>query len=105
MKVKIFSKGNGWYISATNYKDEKDKAYVDLYFPTGKDYTGEPEYIENDRGYSALDIDIQEARFTSYHKKVGMTIFKYDLLTDKPMEQSHRNGIDIKFEEDELPFY
>lgn len=111
MKTKIFSKGQGWYISATNYKDETDKAYINLYFPQGNDFTGEPEFIPNDRGYSALDIDILEARFTSYKGKAGMTIFKYDLLTEAKMDAKSSYSIrevptEIQtIEEDDLPFY
>ena len=70
MKVKIFSSGSGWYISCTNYKDDKDKAYIGLFFPQNT----EPYYQENSNGYDAKDIDILEAKFTSYKGKVGMTV-------------------------------
>lgn len=73
MRVKIFNKGNGgkWYISCKNHKDDKDKAYLDLYFPNNTD----PACPAGQ--FTMMDIDILEAKFTSYHNKVGMTVFKY----------------------------
>lgn len=117
MKQKIFSKGNGWYISATNYKDEKDKAYINLFFPKNSD----PFYQDNGRGFSVKDIDIQEAKFTSYKGKVGLTIFKYEELSELPMTEENAKGgyADVRLnngdtdmfgsknyiDSDELPFY
>lgn len=77
MKQKIFNRGRGWYIPASNYKDPQDKVYINLYFPYGQ-----PEYVESDKGYSAIDIDIQEGKFTSYKNNPGLTIFKYELLSN-----------------------
>lgn len=109
MKQRIHSKGKGWYIFASNYKDETDYTYVDLYFPTGTDFTGQPEYTPNEEGKCTLEIDIKEAKFTSYKKKAGMTIFKYELLTDVPMKNNYyRDEIPTSIdtiEEDDLPFY
>lgn len=109
MKQRIHSKGIGWYIFASNYKDNTDYTYVNLYFPSGNDYTGEPEYAPNEEGKCALDIDIQEAKFTSYKKIAGLTIFKYELLTEKPMKNNYyTNEIPTSIdtiEEDDLPFY
>ena len=96
MKQKIFSKGKGWYISANNYKDKEDKCYINLYFPKGT----EPMYIDNGRGFSVKDIDIQEMKFTSYKGKAGVTIFKYSMIDDTE-EYSPK----VEIDESELPFY
>lgn len=96
MKQKIFSKGKGWYISANNYKDKEDKCYINLYFPKGT----EPMYIDNGRGFSVKDIDIQEMKFTSYKGKAGVTIFKYSMIDDTE-EYSPK----VEIEPEELPFY
>ena len=96
MKQKIFSKGKGWYISANNYKDKEDKCYINLYFPKGT----EPMYIDNGRGFSVKDIDIQEMKFTSYKGKAGVTIFKYSMIEDAK-EYSPK----VEIEPEELPFY
>ena len=114
MKQTIFSKGKGWYISASNYKDQNDKAYVNLFFPKNT----EPFYEDNGRGFSVKTIDIQEAKFTSYQGKAGMTIFKYEeceARTDKePIKdavETISRGQDIggatfdPVSPDDLPFY
>lgn len=111
MKQKIFSKGKGWYISANNYKDKEDKCYINLYFPKGT----EPMYIDNGRGFSVKDIDIQEMKFTSYKGKAGVTIFKYSMIEDnEPFTESVKGtGYEknfgatqsIEIDESELPFY
>ena len=107
MKQKIFNRGKGWYVFATNYKDENDKAYLNLYFPSG-----EPEYTENERGYSVIYIDIQEAKFTAYKGKIGLTVFKYEMLSEvKKDEQYAKFGGDRSdlhrsagIQDDDLPF-
>lgn len=96
MKQRIFNSGHGWYISATNYRDEKDKTYINLFFPKKSD----PEYIPSEKGYSVIDIDIQEARFTSYNGKAGLTIFKYS-----PIEEYTEPVNDVQIDSEELPFY
>lgn len=75
MKQRIINKGKGWYIIGSNYKDSKDMAFLDLFFPKNS----EPIAIPNDKGYASLLIDIEEAKFTSYKGKIGMTIFKYSM--------------------------
>lgn len=85
MKQKIFNSGKGWYISASNYKDKNDKAYLNIYFPKGT----EPDYVDNGRGFSVQDIDIIEAKFTSYQGKIGLTVFKYELLTNIDLTQDN----------------
>lgn len=108
MKLRIFNKGKGWYVSATNYKDNNDKAYMNVYFTKN---CGEPNYVHSDKGYSVIDIDVIEATFNSYKQKIGMTIFKYDLLTDIPIEKGYEPdtgmfGYKNDFiEEKDLPFY
>lgn len=96
MKQKIFSKGKGWYISANNYKDKEDKCYINLYFPKGT----EPMYIDNGRGFSVKDIDIQEMKFTSYKGKAGVTIFKYSMVED-----TKEYSPNVEIDESELPFF
>lgn len=96
MKQKIFSKGKGWYISANNYKDKEDKCYINLYFPKGT----EPMYIDNGRGFSVKDIDIQEMKFTSYKGKAGVTIFKYSMVED-----AKEYSPNVEIDESELPFF
>ena len=88
MKQKIFSKGNGWYISATNYKDEKDKAYTNLFFPKNSDPAD-----------GTKEIDAIEWRLTCYKGKVGMTIFKYEPCAEGGLEK------DVKIEPNDLPFF
>lgn len=111
MKQKIFSKGKGWYISANNYKDKEDKCYINLYFPKGT----EPMYIDNGRGFSVKDIDIQEMKFTSYKGKAGVTIFKYSMIEDNESFTESVKGTEyaknfgatqsIEIDESELPFF
>ncbi|MBR2653989.1 MAG: hypothetical protein IKD59_05470 [Lachnospiraceae bacterium] len=105
MKVRIFSKGQGWYISATNYKDNQDKCYINVHFVQHT----EPEYIDNGRGFSTLEIDIQEAKFSSYHGKAGLTIFKYEILNVEPVKgytiEHGPTGAKINgIEDEDLPF-
>lgn len=96
MKQRIFSKGQGWYISATNYKDQEDKCYINLYFPK---QTAEPLYHDNGRGFSSKDIDIEEAKFTCYKGKAGLTVFKYTVLEDSKPKQ------DVDLSPADLPFF
>ena len=109
MKVRIFNKGNGWYISASNYKDNTDKAYLSLYFTEHS----EPKYEQTEKGYSVIDIDILEAKFTSYKGKLGLTIFKYVQMSNLDVNDNYSNfggeksslGTEIGIEQQDLPFY
>lgn len=107
MKQKIFNRGNGWYISATNYKDKEDRAYVNLFFPKNT----EPLYQDNPDGYEAKDIDILDAKFTSFKGKVGMTIFKYTEIEQKEepavihRKTDNMGGGVVEIDTDDLPFY
>lgn len=116
MKVKIFnSGGKGWYISASNYKDRQDKAYMNVHF--SKNHCQGIRYEDNGMGFSTQDIDIQEAVFTSYKGKIGITIFKYDLLSNISLDEEEEPytsnfGGDradsyksVEIEQQELPFY
>lgn len=114
MIVKIFNRGKGWYILCSNYKDETDKAYVNLFFPNHM----EPSYIDNGRGFSVQDIDIAEAKFTSYQGKVGLTVFKYQMakprVEGQPWDERYTttvkvdhgaNGAEISgIDTEDLPF-
>lgn len=112
MKQKIFNRGKGWYISASNYKDQNDKAYLNLFFPKNT----EPLYQDNGRGFSVKDIDIDQAKFTSYQGKLGMTIFAYTEISTDEFEpddeatltirkQQTNDGISFTVEPEDLPFY
>lgn len=79
MKIRIFTRGNGWYVTGTNYRDENDKAYCNLFFPKNS----EPNYDLGSQGWDMVDIDVLEAKFTSYKQKIGMTIYKYILIDNK----------------------
>ena len=105
MKQRIFSKGQGWYISATNYKDQEDKCYINLYFPK---QTAEPLYHDNGRGFSSKDIDIEEAKFTSYKGKAGLTVFSYTVIENTKKDNdpvSSMFGAENKIDPNDLPFY
>lgn len=109
MRIKMFSKGRGWYVSATNYKDDKDKAYLNLFFVNHT----EPAYVDNGRGFSVMDIDILEGKFTSYQGKIGLTIFKYTMAEPRAegepsheitIGRSNEGGQIDGIEPDDLPF-
>ena len=89
MKARIYQLKNGWYVYGTNYKDKEDKAYCHLFFPQNSEPKTNGDY---------LDIDILEAKGTSYKNKFGMTIFKYEILEEEKKEE-------IVIDSDSLPFY
>lgn len=115
MKVKIFNSGKGWYISASNYKDRQDKAFMNIHFSTN--HCEEIPYIDNGMGYSLKEIDIKEAIFTSYKGKIGLTIFAYDLLENNSQTSQNvpnnsnfggnraDSGKSVNLGPDDLPFY
>lgn len=102
MKIKIFSQGykmkNGkvsWYVSANNMNDKTDRAKMYLYF-----VDAEPLFMPNKDGYDMKDIDVIEGKFTSYQNKIGMTIFKYELLSEievSPKNMMNDNGERYEF--------
>lgn len=96
MKQRIFNGGNGWYISATNYKDKTDKAYMNVHFAVCEAPVYDPP---KENPFTWVDIDIKEMKYTSWKQKIGLTIFKYDLIEEEKLEK------DVVIEESELPFY
>lgn len=108
MKVRIFSKGQGWYISASNYKDHEDKAYMNVYFPM----KNEPVFKPSGSDWTFTDIDIMEARFNAYKGKINMSVFKYEFvkekdngLTEVDQSEHYAHSQNLKIEESDLPFY
>lgn len=108
MKQRIFNGGNGWYISASNYKDKTDKAYMNVHFAVCE----EPEYKPTDGNpFTFIDIDILEQKYSAYKGKMGLTVFKYELI--KPtneIPEMDKQGKDyatqqIDLSPDDLPFY
>lgn len=107
MRIRLYrsSKG-GWYLYGNNYKDKEDKAYCNVFFPSGTDEpltTG--DYI---------DINIIEAKGTSYKNKFGLTIFKYEILDETqlattPQQEAPQEEMigkqEIVITQEELPFY
>ena len=80
MKQRIFSKGKGWYISASNYKDKDDKAYMNVHFAKCE----EPHYEPTaDSEFIFTDIDIQEQKYGAYKGKMTLTVFKYEPIQSK----------------------
>lgn len=85
----------GWYTTAKNYKDENDKAYVNLFFPKDTEPLEGTEYITP-----------VEWRLTCYKGKVGMTVFKYEVQDNSKMGGDRADiGKDVGIKPDELPFY
>ena len=97
MKQRIFNRGKGWYIPCSNYKDQNDKAYLNVKF--GRD--NEPLYTppqEND--YTFIDIVIDEGRFNSYEKKVS-TLFVYKWHRAEQQQDQRK----VELSPEDLPFY
>lgn len=108
MKQRIFNRGKGWYISASNYKDKKDKAYMTVRFAV----CAEPQYTPtNDSDFTFVDIDILEQKYESFHNKMFLTVFKYELI--KPtneIPEMDKQGKEyatqqVEIDSSELPFY
>ena len=120
MKQRIFNRGKGWYISASNYKDPDDKAYLNIFFPGNTDPAYRPT---GDQGFVFIDIDIQEQKYTSYKGKIGLTVFKYEIIPNegkldevdaqnndfaqqvRGTEYEKNFGAVGKVEPEDLPFY
>lgn len=119
MKQLIFrSKLGGWYIYGTNYKYKQDVAYCNLFFPKNS------EPMATDMTKKLL-IDIQEAKFTSYKNKLGLTIFKYEQLSENELNdevsiydkdtqeidtsmmggEKSKSGEYVDIKSEDLPFY
>lgn len=118
MKQRIFNKGKGWYISASNYKDKEDKAFMNVHFAKCE----EPVYKKaGDNEFVFTDIDILEQKYGAYKGKINLTVFKYELIhndskyteMDNYAESIKGTGYEknfgatqsIEIDESELPFY
>jgi len=121
MKQRIFNKGRGWYISASNYKNKEDKAYMNVHFAV----CPEPSYTPaGDNPFVFIDIDIQEQKYEAYQGKINLTIFKYEKIKSdsgltevekqnneyaesiQNTEYANRFGTqNLEIEEEDLPFY
>ena len=107
MKIRMFNRGNGWYIPCSNYKDETDKAYLNVHF-TQK--CGEPVADLNEQGYAQIDVNVIEGKHESYKKQVkSLTVFKYDLLTNADLSnfggKASQSSQSLDIQPDDLPFY
>lgn len=107
MKQRIFSKGKGWYISASNYKNRDDKAYMNVHFT--KD-CGEPPYRPTaDSDFVFTDIDILEQAYGAFNGKMTLTVFKYNPIeNDGKLTEVDRqeNAVQsVSLSPDDLPFY
>ena len=105
MKVRIFNKGKGWYVSATNYKDKEDKAYMNVHFPTNEPIPNGANIDQS--GFDFTDIDVLEAKFGSYKQKVTMTVFKYEPILNGEVKQNpniYRNDVPTAIDDEEVPW-
>ena len=87
MKVRIFNRGKGWYISCVNWKDKEDKAYINVHFAHKDDPIPNNVNMQNS-GYDFTDIDVLEAKFECYEKKPSMTVFKYEPFLNAELKQN-----------------
>lgn len=121
MKQRIFNRGRGWYVSASNYKNQEDKAYMNVFFPNGT----EPHYQPvGEQGFTFIDIDIKEQKYTAYQGKIGLTVFKYEIIPAAQnglneverqnnefaqqlagTEYENKFGSSVSVQPDDLPFY
>lgn len=110
MKQRIFNKGKGWYISASNYKDKEDKAYMNVHFAKCE----EPTYQKaGDNEFTFADIDIIEQKYGAYKGKITLTVFKWEYTERKDnglTEVEEQNGKyaeshNLDLSPDDLPFY
>ena len=81
MKVRIFNRNKGWYVPCSNWQDKEDKVYMNVRFAHRDDPIPDNVAIEN-AGYCFTDIDVQEAKFECYQKKISMTVFRYEPITN-----------------------
>lgn len=98
MKVKIFNGRYGWYIYATNWKDETDKAYLNLRFVK----------CEEPKALNDASIIIDEGKFECYKGKLELTIFNYRLVEDDTTRfggEKADSGKSIDIQPNDLPFF
>lgn len=106
MKLRIFNKGNGWYVSATNYKNNTDKAYMNIHFTDNSDPIPDNVAIENS-GFTFTDIDVMEAKFGAYKGKITMTIFRYEPILNgevKGYESFKRSDVPTTIDDGDFPW-
>ena len=122
MKQRIFNRGRGWYISASNYKDSEDKAYMNVGFTRGT----EPIYTPAaDNPFVFIDIDIEEQKYTAYKGAINLFVFKYSIIPPEGQlpevekqnndfaqsvkgtayEKKFGGNVDVDISPDDLPFY
>ena len=104
MKTRVHSRGKGWYIFASNYKDDKDFTYINVYFPKNT----EPMFVADENGKCKVDIDIQEGKFGCYQGKPQLTIFKYKEVKEDNSNMggyASESGQSVNIEQEDLPFF
>lgn len=99
MKTRMYNKGHGWYIFASNWKDKEDKCYINVFFAKCEEPQGDD-----------VTIDIQEARFGCYQGKAQLSVFKWESVKDESW--TNKFGGDradaaksVDIEPSDLPFY
>lgn len=119
--MKIFNRGNGWYIVCKNYKDDQDHCTIGARFRKGSEPAYNPP-AGND--FTFLDINIKDMSFNSYQNQCrSITIWDYEIKESKKernIEQENKEfntemedteyGVtfgssDVEIEPEELPFY
>ena len=107
MKQRIFNKGKGWYISASNYKNKDDRAYMNVRFAV----CSEPQYNPvGDNPFIFKDIDIEDQKYEAKDGKMYLTVFHYTLIDPKgDLTELDRQGKEyatsVEIKPEELPFY
>lgn len=107
MKQRIFNRGKGWYISASNYKDKDDRAYMNVRFAV----CTEPEYRPAaDNPFVFKDIDIKDQKYECKDGKMYLTVFHYELAMPKGElteldKQGDKYATSVEIKPEELPFY
>lgn len=86
MKIRLFNKGKGWYVSATNWKLNTDKAYMNVRFVKCE----EPQFQETPQGYDIADVFVDEGKFEAYNGKISLTVFKYHTETEQKIKTDIR---------------
>lgn len=120
MKQRIFNSGKGWYISASNYKDKDDKAYMNIHFAKCEEPLYQPV---GGNDFVFTDIDILEQKYGAYKGKIQLTVFKYQFIESKGnldeiqeengkfadslkgTEYAKKFGANVDLSPDDLPFY
>lgn len=107
MKIRIYNKGNGWYLPIGNYKNKEEKPiFMNIKFPKG--FAPEPTYVPDLDGNCKKDLIVNEASFNKYTNdkgelKLSMSIFQYEIPQE--MDDSKFGYTNPSIGQDELPFY